>query len=102
MRFCRDQPKSEGASVLLARAGSCGGRVRSAGYQFYPIEITFQRISDPKVRAYYMNLPTSFALEETDVDNLRTIAGELMRANPLYRKLLQDLGATADDADSAP
>jgi hypothetical protein len=30
-----------------------------------------------------MNLPTSFALEESDVDKLRTIAGELMRANPL-------------------
>ena len=69
--------------------------------EFYPIEITFQRISDPKVRAYYMNLPTSFALEDGDVDKLRAIAGELMRANPLYRKLLRDLGATSGQADSA-
>ena len=41
-----------------------------------------------------MNLPTTFALEDSDVDKLRAIAGELMRANPLYRKLLRDLGAT--------
>jgi hypothetical protein len=49
-----------------------------------------------------VNLPTSFALEASDVAKLRAIAGELLRANPLYRKLLHDIGATARQADSAP
>ena len=69
---------------------------------FYPIDIGFTGIEDRDARAYFMNLPTSFTLPAEDVDKLRAIAGELLRANPTYRQLLRDLGVRADTSRGEP
>jgi NTE family protein len=61
--------------------------------EFYPIDISFDEIDDPEQRVYFMNLPTTFALPPEAIDNLRSMAGTLMRKNPAYQKLLRDLGA---------
>lgn len=39
------------------------------------LDISFDAIPDPKERASFMNLPTSFALPPEDVDRLREVAG---------------------------
>jgi len=62
--------------------------------EFYPIDVSFERIADPERRRRFMSLPTSFVLSPADVDALREVAGELLRENPVYRKLVRDLGGT--------
>ncbi len=62
--------------------------------EFYPIDVSFERIADPERRRRFMSLPTSFALRAEDVDALRDVAGELLRENAVYRKLVRDLGGT--------
>ena len=63
--------------------------------EFYPIDVSFERIADPEQRARFMSLPTSFVLPAADVDALRAVAGELLRENAVYRKLVRDLGGAA-------
>ena len=58
------------------------------------VEISFDQVSDPERRSYLKNLPTSFVLEPEEVDELRSVAGELLQQSPGYQRLLHDLGAT--------
>ena len=44
-----------------------------------------------------MDLPTSFALPEQDVDELREVAGELIRQSPTFQELLQSYGGSGGD-----
>jgi NTE family protein len=62
--------------------------------EFYPIDVSFERIADPERKRRFMSLPTSFVLPDADVDALREVAGELLRENRVYRQLVQDLGGT--------
>jgi len=62
--------------------------------EFYPIDITFDRIADRERRRRFLSLPTSFSLPAEDVDAVRNVAGELLRENPVYQKLVRDLGGT--------
>jgi len=66
--------------------------------KFHPILINFTNIKDRKLRQYYLNLPTSFALPGTDVDNLRDVGGQLLRQSPAYQEMLRDLGVPVADA----
>lgn len=50
--------------------------------------VSFDRIADPVRRSEFQGLPTSFVLPEEDVDNLREVAGELLRQSPEYRDML--------------
>lgn len=59
--------------------------------EFYPILINFTDIPDKDERRYFLNLPTSFALPDGDVDKLRDIGGRLLRQAPIYQQLLRDL-----------
>ena len=59
----------------------------------FAIDVSFDAIADPKERAYFMNLPTSFVLTPEAVDRLRAVAGELLRQSADYQRLLKDLGA---------
>ena len=62
--------------------------------EFYPIDVSFERIADPEYRRRFLSLPTSFSLPAEDVDALRQVAGDLLRENPVYQKLVRDLGGT--------
>ncbi|MFL5416056.1 MAG: patatin-like phospholipase family protein [Myxococcales bacterium] len=72
------------------------------GRSGYLVEVSFAAIPDPGERHYFYNLPTSFALEDEQVDKLRQIAGRLLRESPVFRKALDDLGgAQAPEASRA-
>jgi NTE family protein len=60
-------------------------------------EVSFAAIADPEERARFMNLPTSFALSDEDVDALREIAGRLLRQSDEYESVLREFEGSAED-----
>jgi NTE family protein len=61
----------------------------------YLAEISFDTIADPKERSYFNGLPTSFSLEDEEVDRLIEIGRRLLRESPEFQKLLTDLNANS-------
>ena len=59
---------------------------------FSTIDVSFDSISDPSERNYFMNLPTSFNLPPEAVDRLRELGGRLLRQSPDYQTLLRQIG----------
>jgi NTE family protein len=59
----------------------------------YFILLNFEDIQDPKRLEYFNRIPTSFHLEDEQVDRLIEVGGELLRNNPEFRRLLSDLQA---------
>jgi len=57
------------------------------------LEVGFDKVRDPADRDFFMRLPTSFALEDDEVDRLRAVAGELLNQSPIYQQVLTELGA---------
>ena len=58
------------------------------------VDVSFDAIPDPKERATFMNLPTTFVLPAEDVDRLREVAGRLMRQSPEYATIVRGFGGT--------
>jgi len=58
------------------------------------LDVSFDRISDPEKRAYFMNLPTSFVLPPEDIDGLRDVAGSIMRNSAEYKAIVGKLGGS--------
>jgi len=56
------------------------------------INVSFDEISDPEERDYFMNLPTSFVLEPEAVDLLREMAGKLLRESNDYKVFKSEFG----------
>ncbi|PTT89082.1 patatin [Pelomonas sp. HMWF004] len=71
---------------------------------FDAIDISFDAITDPEERKYFMELPTSFQLPDEAVDKLRAVAGHLLRTDVRFKNLIgRARAATAGDAKvSAP
>lgn len=65
--------------------------------EVHVMAVSFDRIVDPVRRGQVEDLPTSFVLPAEDVDNLREVAGELMRQAPEYQALLRSY--RQDNAD---
>ena len=61
------------------------------------LDVSFDRISDPDKRAYFMNLPTSFVLPPEDIDGLRDVAGGIMRNSAEYKAIVRQLGGSVDE-----
>ena len=59
----------------------------------YFILLNFEDIQDPERLEYFNQIPTSFHLEDEQVDRLIEVGGELLRNNPEFRRLLSDLDA---------
>ena len=59
----------------------------------YFILLNFKDIQDPERLEYFNLIPTSFHLEDEQVDRLIEAGGELLRNNPEFRRLLSDLDA---------
>lgn len=57
----------------------------------YSIELAFQDVPDPALRARLNELPTNYSLSRDEVDLLRRAAGELLVINPGMIALLADL-----------
>lgn len=62
--------------------------------KFYDVMINFTNFKDLREQRFYLNLPTSFFLESTDVDKLIQAGKRLLHENESYRRLLTDLGST--------
>lgn len=58
----------------------------------------FQDIEQPKKRRFFNCIPTSFALDDEQVDELIDAGKDLLRADPEFKRLLADL---EDDAAMA-
>jgi len=80
------------AQARLAGATEAQAQASVPKIDLRVLDVSFDAIPDPKERAYFMNLPTSFALPAEDIDRLREIAGQLLRQSSEYESLVQDLG----------
>jgi len=60
----------------------------------YFIELDVTDIKDSAEQVYFNKIPTSFSLEKEQADSLIDTAKRLLRQNPEYRKLLNELGAS--------
>ncbi len=59
--------------------------------KFYLVEVSLESTEDEAEREYLNSLPTTLSLPEEAVDRLRLAARNLLRTNPEFRRLLQDL-----------
>lgn len=58
------------------------------------VHVTFDDIKDPSERAFFLGLPTTFALPRPTVGRLRDVAGELLRQNDEFQRVLRGLRYT--------
>lgn len=57
----------------------------------YFIEVSFAEVKDSPLRQFFNALPTSFFLEDEQVDKLIEAGRQLLRNNPDFQRLLKDL-----------
>ena len=55
------------------------------------VHITFDDVKDPAARAFFLAVPTSFALPRSTVIRLRDVAGQLLRENEVFQQVVQAL-----------
>ena len=82
--------------MLIAEARLAGMSLEDAEaahpeVKLHVMDVSFEAIEDPQERAYFMELPTSFALEDDEVDRLRDVAAELMNQSPTFQRILQNV-----------
>ena len=85
--------------LLVAQARLAGATEEEAEgsvpkVSLHVLDVSFDAITDPKERAYFMNLPTNFVLPAEDIDRLREIAGRLLRQSAEYETIVHELGAS--------
>jgi len=61
--------------------------------RLHVIELNFEQFHDPNERAYFLGLPTSFALNDRQVDCLIAAGRKLLRESSEYQEMLRELGA---------
>ncbi len=61
--------------------------------QTHIAEIAFAGVADPVERQYLNNLPTSFSLDETQVDRLIAVGRRELRRSPEFQDLLRQLAS---------
>jgi NTE family protein len=62
----------------------------------YFIHLSLGQVTDPVRQAFFNNIPTSFSLSNEQVDALIEIGGELLQANPDFRRLMADIEAVPE------
>jgi NTE family protein len=61
---------------------------------FTVVDVSFDSVTDPQLRRYLQNLPTSFALSKEAVDSLRTSGAQVLRDSPAFRKFIDNFPKT--------
>jgi len=79
------------ARERLAGASEAEARSRIGQVSVFAIDVSFEALTDTAERDYFMNLPTTLALPPEAIDQLRAVAGRLLRESPDYQKLLDNL-----------
>ena len=85
------------AEAINAGASREEAEARFPKTVFHVMDVSFDDIRDSKERDYFMDLPTSFVLEDEEVDRLRGVAGDLMRQTRAYQEFLQSIGAQSPE-----
>jgi NTE family protein len=83
------------AKARLAGASEAEAEARLPKVSLNVLNISFDAIRDPRERAYFMDLPTSFVLPPEDVDRLRDMAGQIMRESEEYDSIVRAMGGSA-------
>lgn len=65
--------------------GACGD------ISFYLVEVEFDALEDSEERTYLKQLPTSFRLEDEDVDRIRSAARRILAKDSQFKKFLSDM-----------
>jgi NTE family protein len=81
------------AEARLAGASEEEAEVMFPKVEMFVFDVSFNAIEDEDDRLYFQSLPTSFSLEDEQVDRLREIGGILLRQSPIYQQLLEQIGA---------
>ncbi len=63
----------------------------------YFIQVSFRDIEQPERLQFFTRIPTSFSLDDEQVDRLIAAGRELLHRNPDYQRFLADQGARARD-----
>jgi NTE family protein len=77
----------------LERWQAAGPAAGPARREVYLAHLTFDDLEDPAARAYFRGVKTGLALPAEQVERLREAGGELLRADPAVKRLLEDLRA---------
>lgn len=62
----------------------------------YFIKFGFKDLQSKKEQKYFNKIPTSFSLSKEQVDKLIKVGGQLIRDNPHYQQLLEDISTPSD------
>jgi len=65
----------------------------------YVADVAFEALDDPEERAYFNELPTSFTLDDEQVDRLIEAGRRLLRESPDFKRLLATLQPTEPATD---
>jgi NTE family protein len=84
MRAIRDS-----AAFDKKRDPAVGWVANAVNADIYPIEVSFQVLTDKRERDYLNQLPTSFALPADAVDRLRAAAKSIILASPDFQQMLR-------------
>jgi NTE family protein len=82
-------------AVEAARDQLARWAAAAPGRSAHLVVVSVDAIRDPAERRWFNALPTSFALEDAQVDRIRALAGRLLREAPEYRKAVAELGGAA-------
>jgi NTE family protein len=82
------------ARARLAGATEAQAEARVPKVSLEVLDVSFDALHDPKERAYFMDLPTSFVLPAEDIDRLREVAGKLLRQSEEYQSIVREMGGT--------
>ncbi len=58
--------------------------------QLYVVDLSFDNLTDPSLRDYFNNLPTSFKLSKEQVDNLIDVGGKLLQEHPEFQRFIAE------------
>ena len=97
-----DRRKLEVAERRIAGMSQSEAESASPLVTFDAIDISFDAITDPDERDYFMNLPTSFRLSDEAVDRLRALGGRLLRESKRYQSLMRQSEALKAAAAPVP
>ena len=59
--------------------------------EFFDIELSFDKVKDPKVRQRLKTLPTNYHLGGKDIDLLKGAAREILRESDTFRRFVKSL-----------
>ena len=88
-----NQRRLEVAEKRIAGMTKAEAEAAVPALSFDAIDVSFDAITDPQERRYFMELPTSFVLPAEAVDKLRAVGGRLLRESRGFQTLLRQIEA---------